>query len=142
MIKVSKLYLAYGSNLNEGQMKNRCPSARKVGSTHLNDYELEFRTYLTIKKSKGKQVLIGVWEIQDSDERNLDYYEGYPKFYRKEWVEVEINGKLKKAMVYIMNESTRPISYPFKSYLETCLKGYEDFQFDSSYLFEALEKAK
>ena len=41
-------YLAYGSNLNENQMRYRCPNAVKVGTLMLDDYQLEFRVFLTI----------------------------------------------------------------------------------------------
>ena len=35
-----RYYLAYGSNLNVGQMKFRCPTARIIGTSFINDYEL------------------------------------------------------------------------------------------------------
>ena len=46
-------YLAYGSNLNVNQMKRRCPRAKIVGSTIIDDYRLMFKgsktgAYLTI----------------------------------------------------------------------------------------------
>ena len=35
-----RYYIAYGSNLNIRQMRMRCPSARIIGTSKLNDYEL------------------------------------------------------------------------------------------------------
>lgn len=134
-------YLAYGSNLNIAQMKNRCPHAKRVGATILHDYELEFRLYLTIKKSVGKQVPIGIWELDERDESNLDIYEGYPRSYRKEYLKVKIEDKEVDALVYIMNEEIRKVQPPTEKYLATCIKGYEDFGFDKKYLFEALAKS-
>lgn len=36
-------YLAYGSNLNERQMKRRCPDAIKVGTSFIDGYRLMFK---------------------------------------------------------------------------------------------------
>ena len=50
-----RYYIAYGSNLNVRQMRMRCPSARIIGTSKLNDYELLFKgsktgSYLAIEK--------------------------------------------------------------------------------------------
>lgn len=135
---MSKYYLAYGSNLNLEQMKNRYPDAIKVGSILLDGYELEFRTYLTIKENKNKQVPVGVFKISDHDEKRLDIYEGFPILYRKENLLVNINGKKVYALIYIMNENIRDITPPNNDYLKICLEGYLDFGFDKRYIFEAL----
>ena len=71
-------YLAYGSNLNVSQMKYRCPNAIRMGKIILKDYELEFRTFLTIVPKKGASVPIGVWLVDAIDERRLDAYESTP----------------------------------------------------------------
>ena len=139
---MKKHYLAYGSNLNLRQMRRRCPNARKVGSCLLKDWALEFRYYLTIKKEKGAEVPLGIFEIDEADERALDRYEGYPAHYRKEYLKVELNGKPIKALVYVMNESIRGVMLPDMFYLKTCLDGYKDFGFDESYLFKACKEAE
>ena len=38
-----KYYIAYGSNLNKAQMSIRCPEAKPVTTTTINDYQLLFR---------------------------------------------------------------------------------------------------
>ena len=38
-----KKYIAYGSNLNLGQMARRCPTARVIGKGEIKDHELLFR---------------------------------------------------------------------------------------------------
>lgn len=139
---MKKYYLAYGSNLNLNQMKRRCPNAKKVGTFLLKGYELEFRYYLTIKESPNSEVPIGIFEIDDKDEIALDRYEGYPTHYRKEYLEVELNGKPIKALVYIMNEEIRGVMVPDTFYLRVCLEGYKDFGFNTSYLFKAYKEAE
>ncbi len=134
-------YLAYGSNLNERQMRYRCPGAVKVGTLMLDDYQLEFRQFLTIVPHKGSQVPIGVWLVNELDEKRLDIYEGYPRFYRKEYIEIEIEDRKEQALVYIMND-VRSVAPPSNQYMFTCIEGYNNFNFDISYLKEALDRSK
>ena len=42
-MKKWQYYIAYGSNLNIGQMARRCPEAEMIGTGRLEQYELEFR---------------------------------------------------------------------------------------------------
>ncbi|MFR1708820.1 MAG: gamma-glutamylcyclotransferase family protein [Clostridium sp.] len=137
----SKLYLAYGSNLNLEQMANRCPTAKAVGTSKINDYRLLFRgahagAVATIEPLKGQSVPVLVWEITPADEAALDRYEGWPFLYRKETVKVKLGGKTVKAMVYIMNDG-RPIGQPSCYYYSTILEGYKSAGFDVDILRKA-----
>lgn len=128
-------YVAYGSNLNKEQMKKRCPSAEVVGISYINDYKLKYNLYLTIEKSIGSKVPVAIWKISNKDELSLDRYEGYPRIYRKEYIDVEVNNTVKKCLVYVMNEiEERKDVLPPKEYVERCKRGYEDFGFDVNYL--------
>ena len=40
---MNKIYLAYGSNLNLAQMRYRCPAARALATTTVEDWKLVFR---------------------------------------------------------------------------------------------------
>lgn len=143
-----KYYLAYGSNLNLSQMAYRCPSAKVAGIATLEDYRLLFRgsrtgSYLTVEPWKGSQVPVGVWEISEADERSLDSYEGFPFFYYKRMLPVEIHSEAfdreisAEALIYIMHEN-RPIGIPSSGYLSTCGEGYLDWGFDFQPLEDAL----
>jgi len=55
-----KYYLAYGSNLNVQQMKDRCPSAKKVGHSFIHGYRLAFFLHATILKDKNSKVPVGI----------------------------------------------------------------------------------
>ena len=153
MIKMCKrFYLAYGSNLNIPQMQRRCPTAKIVGVAEIKDYELLFKgsktgSYLTIEPQKGATVPVAVWEVGESDEHNLDIYEGYPKFYYKREVKIRYKGintgrsRTVKAFIYIMHEE-RKLGVPTGRYLRTCLDGYDSFGFDYDYIFTAYQKSK
>ena len=123
-------------------MAKRCPTAKPYGVGFLKNWELIYRgsrtgAYATIRKKKGVNVPVVIWEITDCDERNLDIYEGYPKFYFKRNVMVSLDIGLKKAMVYIMDTSRLP-GIPSSHYIDTIYKGYEDFGLDFQYLKNSL----
>lgn len=151
-----KYYLAYGSNLNKAQMAHRCPDAVPVGVSRLRNYKLVFRRgVLTIEPKIGSYVPIGVWEISEEDEKNLDRYEGFPKFYGKSGFPIMLNGfdetgkkkvseKVADAIVYIMTPG-HPISGPSNSYFCTVIDGYHDFGFteaDRKLLWKAYEESR
>ena len=148
---MSKYYIAYGSNLNANQMKRRCPTAKVVGTGFIEDYELLFKGsktggYLTIEKAEGKSLPVAIWKVTELDEQALDRYEGYPTFYYKADVEIDIKGiktgkeYRKKAFVYIMHED-RDVGMPSKYYVMTCLEGYKTFGFSPKYLEDAILKS-
>lgn len=133
----NKLYVAYGSNLNLAQMAHRCPNAKVFGRGMLKDYQLTFRGVATIEPIKGAQTPVGVWEITPACESALDIYEGYPRLYRKETVDVDMeDGSTQQAMVYIMNEGEPCL--PNEYYYGTIRRGYADVGLDEKYLYGAL----
>lgn len=109
-----KLYVAYGSNLDKEQMKYRCPEAHPLQSGYLKNWQLIYRgsrtrAYASIRYKKGYQVPVGIWEITTSNEKSLDFYEGYPVFYQKKNIYVYLeDGSRLKAMVYIMRSGSIP----------------------------------
>lgn len=140
---MKKYYLAYGSNLNLNQMQKRCPTAKLVGKTLINDYRLVFKGksnvgFLTIEPSEHSLVPLGVFEITEFDEHNLDWYEGYPTFYTKEYFDVYLDGQIIKGLIYIMNPNYT-YALPSMDYLTTCTIGYNDFGFNRAILSEAVE---
>jgi hypothetical protein len=139
-----RLYIAYGSNLNLEQMAVRCPTAHIIGTGKLQDWKLKFRgsqtgAYATIEKCNGSVVPVAVWSIGQRDEFSLDIYEGYPNFYYKSIIQVTMdNGKIHKAMVYIMNKKAEP-GAPSLRYIRMIEKGYRKNHLDLSYLIDALQ---
>jgi gamma-glutamylcyclotransferase (GGCT)/AIG2-like uncharacterized protein YtfP len=147
-----RLYLAYGSNLSLEQMALRCPDALPVGTAEISGYHLLFKgsgtgSYLTIEPKRRAKVPVAVWQVSEADEKRLDRYEGYPKFYYKK--ELDLNAaslldpdlKMKiHAFVYIMHEERR-LGEPHLRYFWTCIKGYRAFGFDPEFLYEAYERS-
>ena len=145
-----RYYLAYGSNLNISQMEKRCPASRIYGTATINGYELLFKgsksgAYLTIEKKKGGQVPVAVWILSPADEKNLDWYEGFPDYYYKKDIKITcmaLDGKPKKinAFAYIMHEN-RKLGEPSRHYVRSCQEGYERFGFNKKFLDEAFERS-
>ena len=139
----TKLYIAYGSNLNKDQMEHRCPTAEPISSSVIKDHQLMFRggargAVATVESSEGAEVPVGIWKIRKDDEEKLDIYEGYPHLYRKETLNIELNGENVEAMAYVMNDG-REMGMPSRGYLRTIAEGYQDFGLDINALQEALD---
>ena len=142
-----RYYLAYGSNLNKEQMARRCPGAEPIGAALIHDYELVFRRgFLTIEPKEGSFIPVGIWRITAENEKALDRYEGYPRFYRKEYFNIPFwmpndDGANEHCLAYIMQDGY-PIQAPTNEYLTICRIGYKDFGLDLDPLMEAYERAK
>lgn len=138
---MEKYYIAYGSNMDEGQMAYRCPTARLLGRTELEDYRLLFKgsktgAYATIEPEEGSRVPVLVWIIEKEDEKRLDRYEGYPVFYYKKDLEINLDGKRVTALVYIMDES-REYGKPSERYYGVLERAYRKYGFPMEILTEA-----
>lgn len=144
-MKSETLYIAYGSNLNLPQMAFRCPTAKVVGTSEIKDYELLFRggrrsSVATVEPLKGSSVPVLLWKLKERDLQALDRYEGYPSFYRKEILDVELRGKTVSAMVYIMNDG-HTFGSPSDYYINTIMEGYQSAGFNTELLEQAVEKS-
>lgn len=84
-------YFAYGSNLDESQMKDRCPNSRLVGKFCLKDYKLDFTIFspkrvcgcADIIKNPGTEVWGLVYELTKEDLDRLDVFEANPDKYKR-----------------------------------------------------------
>ena len=122
------LYFAYGSNLNVGQMKQRCPDSAGVSTAVLNGWKIAERTYADIEKCPGECVNGALYEISENDLAALDHYEGYPEYYTRKEVMVTDNfGRYRKALVYIMTEECKRRDHGSYSerYRKICSDGAE-----------------
>lgn len=137
-----KIYIAYGSNLNLPQMAQRCPTAKVLGTSEIKDYELLFRGsrtgfYATVEPCEGKNVPILLWSVHPQDEKALDRYEGYPIFYEKTDMPVELDGKTVNAFMYVMTEGHQ-LGMPSQRYVNTIAEGYQSAGFDTAMLEDAI----
>ncbi len=128
-------YFAYGSNLNQRQMMERCPDSEPKFITSLPNYKLVFVGWsrqwrgglASIRPFRGEKVLGAVYEVSDRDLRRLDSYEGYPRSYNRLNVTVfDEGGEPIKAITYIKSGQSEE-AQPAKEYLALIQQGYRDW---------------
>jgi len=105
----NKLYFAYGSNMNEGQMRDRCPDAATVRTAWLPGYQfiINSRGVATVVPD-GSSAMHGIlWRITAECEASLDRYEGVEwGTYTKETLGVEAeDGQAIETLVYVAGDS-------------------------------------
>ena len=141
-----RFYIAYGSNMSEVQMAQRCPDAALIGTGKIQGYELLFKgsltgCYATIEEKDDAFVPVVIWRISAADERRLDAYEGFPRFYYKKDVEVETDDGTIRGLVYIMHEN-RQFGIPEDWYYQNMERDYHKFGFDLSILRDGLRHSR
>ena len=134
-----QLYIAYGSNINLEQMAYRCPHSKVLGISEIKDFELEFRGVATIVPKENASVPVLIWKLDERDLPTLNQYEGWPRLYRQEKMDFEMDGKSYKGMAYLMNYGK--IAPPSQQYYNTILQGYRENALDESFLQKALENS-
>lgn len=138
-------YIAYGSNLNLDNFLKRCPSAKILGKTFLQDMALVFKgdgeelAYLTLENNIGSTIPVGIFEITYFDSLRLDKFEGYPILYSKKWISLDLNGRTINALTYVMNPNFN-YHLPSLNYFKSCLIGYDYFGFDRKFLIAAVKR--
>jgi gamma-glutamylcyclotransferase (GGCT)/AIG2-like uncharacterized protein YtfP len=136
------LYAAYGANTNLEHMAHRCPTARYVGNIEILDYRLVFRSVADVIPRKGATVFCALWEIQESDERSLDRFEGFPHYYGKRYAEMKYRGKTRRVMFYIINGNRGDRHEPPKSYETTLRDGYRACNLPEAQIDAAIQDAR
>lgn len=87
------LMFAYGSNMSEKQMTERCPSAVKVSTYELKDFDFCFPHVsirrkcgvMSVKPSKGSSVWGVVYAMSSDDLIKLDVFEGLGQGYTRKF---------------------------------------------------------
>ena len=128
-----KFYFAYGSNMDEEQMRQRGLVVKGKFPGVLHGWHLAFNKvagsrnagYANIEHYSGADVQGIIYETDDSSIRKLDKYEGYPSHYHREKVTVHDRaGHDIRCTVYVANqEMTEQNLAPAKSYLRHLLSG-------------------
>lgn len=127
----SKLYFAYGANLDKKAMRLRCPDAVAVCRATALNRRFVFKGVADIVEDKTSTVRGAIWMISEADEKELDRFEGFPRLYVKKQVMVQTESSNSAAfpvMAYVMTgPNERMIAPPCDSYLATISRGLRDF---------------
>ncbi|KAH9906365.1 Butirosin biosynthesis, BtrG-like protein [Xylariomycetidae sp. FL2044] len=154
------LYFAYGSNLSETQMHQRCPNSAAVGLARLPGWSwlINERGYANITRApslQGTTTLVGkaspgvygvLYRLAPEDERTLDLCEGVPWAYERYMVQAELleNGKPKEkvqVLAYVDFKRTNPAT-PKQEYVYRMNRGIEEaareWKLPSTYIDEVM----
>ena len=145
----TRLYFAYGSNINLEQMAYRCPAAKVIGPVTLEGYELTFRGRMdgsgvaNIEPKEGASVPGLLWRITPQCEIALDRYEGTPRLYVRQDVTVrDSKGKRHTVMAYVMTDLFREAALPSPFYFNGIREGYRQNGMDETPLADALTQCR
>jgi gamma-glutamylcyclotransferase len=129
------LYFAYGSNLWRQQMFRRCPDHHEIGAGLLTEWRwiITTRGYASIVVSEGDYVLGTVYELSETDVRNLDRFEGVAQGnYCNDMISVEVNGRGLNCLVYI--DPVTEEGKPKDEYIARINNGIRDAEFPEEYI--------
>ncbi|MDP9408876.1 MAG: gamma-glutamylcyclotransferase [Actinomycetota bacterium] len=106
------LYAAYGSNLDPGQMRERCPHSPGAGCGWLQGWRLTFGgeelgwegALATVVEDPDAQVFVMLYDVTDGDVMSMDVWEGADTgVYRKIRVRVSTLDGDALAWVYVLD---------------------------------------
>ena len=146
MIGGRSYYFAYGSNMDLGQMRERCPDSEFVGIAVLEGYRFVYDGYsrtrqgavANIEEDPASRVYGVLFLISEEDEQALDRYEGYPRAYDKKRVRVkDAEGREYEALVYW--REPREEGMPSEEYEEIIVSAAEEFGFPEDYISDFLK---
>lgn len=140
---MTRLYFAYGSNMDTAQMERPCPAAELIGSAVLPAFAflINSRGVASIRPDSGRNVWGLLWSLSVTDELALDRYEGVNTgAYEKAEVSVRLNGKPELALVYIATDDTPGTPRP--TYLERILEAAYANDFPAAYVSEVRQCAR
>ncbi len=141
------LYFAYGSNLDESLMKLRCKESKVLSTAWIEGYCLSFTRYSSgwdcgvadVVLCEGKEVWGLLYQITDSDLKELDKFEGYPDAYTRFQTDARTENKIYKgAYVYTVRLKSDFI-LPSSAYFNIIKRAATKHAFPEQYL-ESLNK--
>jgi cation transport regulator ChaC len=145
-------YFGYGSNLDESQMRRRCPGATIVGPAMLENHQLAFRGFsvrwggsvATVRRCAGTRVHGLVYALTPADVDALDRCEGAPAVYERvtRLVRCE-DGRRRRVQTYVMvGRASKLVTRPGPVYVARIWIAYVRLGFDRAPLNRALGGAQ
>ncbi len=147
---MNPVYFAFGSNLSQEQMLERCPSAVLLGAASLCGYRLAFAGYTwawsgavaTVVPARGERVPGLLYGMSPSDLARLDSFEGAPLVYARRQRRVLDSARaVRRAQVYELAVA-RPPGAPSLEYFLTILRAYRQHGLARGALFSALANSR
>ena len=131
------LYFGYGMNSNREGMAYRCPNAISLGHARLLDHSFRFAGPADVVVAPGSYVDGVLWDITPKCLMALDILEGYPDYYNRAPLQVELDGEIVNAITYFMTPGNED-SLPNQSYFDMVFEGYTQHGVPIDQLYNAL----
>jgi len=136
-------HFGYGSNLNQGFLRQYCPSARFVMRAYLSNYEVQFRFWSkrrqggisTIIERPGALVHGVIYEVPEDELKALDVLESVPQglYTREAFLVLGEDGEWREADLYSVARPQGPFT-PSRGYVELMLSGAREHGLDPGYI--------
>jgi len=149
-MKKEMWYWAYGSNLDDEQMRSRCPSARAELRAVLPHYALAFGGYsaswggavASVVRARGAQVEGLLYRLDAADLGRLDRFECHPFAYeRVTKIVFDEHGRRRRVATYLQPEDGFEPWAPPLGYFSVIWCSYDRLGFDTAPLISAVEVA-
>lgn len=130
------LYFAYGSNMDEARMIDRCPDAKLIGVINVPGWRfaLDRVGVATILPDEASSVEGLLWSVTPEDIASLDKYEGVKSgCYRKETLPIDDYQPGQTALVYLSNRNLQPRGER-KGYMPLIIQAALDHGFSRNYI--------
>lgn len=134
------IYFAYGSNMDAGQMRSRCPRASVIGVGKVSHYGLFFTRWshswdsatADILPERNKEVYGVLYDLPQEDLKRMDQFADYPRSYIRQDVGVDFQGAILPALTYVAMR--QGVFLPSKTYLERMIVGAEGYHLPDHYI--------
>ena len=132
-----QFYFGYGSNMNLGQMGQRCGKEHfdDLGLAILDDYQFYFygHGHANIRPQLDEKVEGVLFKIDLDCLQALDRVEGYPHVYQRQIIKVNYQDKSALAQVYIV-QNDQTIAQPSLNYYQVVLTGAQEHKLSEEYI--------
>lgn len=123
------LYFAYGSNMDERQMRSRVPGASKVDVGFLPGHEFIFSGYsrtwngsvANVRRKRGSVVPGVVYDLPPGGLSKLDRFEGYPASYQRKSARITLRSGGEVSVVLYYKRKTSADAPPNPVYVRRIL---------------------
>ena len=143
-------YFAYSSNLDEVQLRQRCPDAVAETPGALVDFRLAFTAYSAgwgagvadVVACPGSRVWGVVFNLMDDDLESLDRFEGFPTQYDRFFAQIETDKGILDCWVYAVSRKQSFVA-PSRRYLDVIRQAAGRHGFPDEYvrMLEAVQAA-
>lgn len=144
------IYFAYGSNLDDRQMRERCASARVEARAVLPNHALAFGGFsarwggavATVAPTPGAEVEGLLYRLGPADLGSLDSHEGHPFAYERTSMLVQDeHGRRRRAAIYMQPKLGFEPWAPPAGYVRVPRRAYKRLGFAAARLPAAIEVA-